>query len=119
MDSSNFLQPKKGMTSVEAAALYLSNGQTRDPELAVQINDDVAHTFDIDALERAAIRRNVGFDFSVNIDTKRHRFLCTNDETGYKTTAYYQDMDEKAIKRLVRALGRLKKQHDDSLQDKH
>lgn len=94
----NPLEPKKGMTSIEAAQAFLKDEQQR------------AATFNMGALERAALRRQMGFDFEVTI--KHNRFVCVDTETGYKATAFYDQMDDKAVKRLVRALMRLKKIHD-------
>lgn len=54
---------KLGLTSVEAAALWLSDGKTKDPEQAALI--DQGQEFDMDGLTRAALRRAMGFDFKV------------------------------------------------------
>ncbi len=99
----DFLQPKKGMTSIQAAELYLEEEQRRA---------DAGRTFDFDELSRSGLARRMGFNFEVTIDYARKRFICVDVTTGYKTTAYYTEMDEKAVKRLVRALGRLKVEHE-------
>lgn len=98
----DILRPKQSMSSTEAAQLYLQDQQNK------------AATFNMDALERAALRRALGFDFEVTIH--HNRFICRDTSTGYKTTAFYDHMDEKAVKRLVRALMRLKKIHDQGLE---
>lgn len=94
----NPLQPSKGMTSVQAAQAYLQDEQNK------------AAMFDMEVLARSGIARTMGFPFSVTIE--HNRFICIDDTSGYKTTAFYDNLDEKAIKRLVRALMRLKKIHD-------
>ncbi len=86
------------MNSIEAAEAYLES------------EDNNARTFDMDELARSGIARGMGFSFAVTI--KHNRFICTDNTSGYKTTAFYKHMDEKAIKRLVRALTRLKTEHD-------
>lgn len=100
MNPDDMLRPRKGMTSVQAAEAYL------DAEYAQ------SRIFDMDSLARSGIARSMGFDFDVTIDWVRKRFICIDKTTGYKTTAYYTEMDDKAIKRLVRALTRLKTAHD-------
>lgn len=102
LDPNGLLRPKKGITSIEAAEMWLEDHERRQKEAAM--------TFDMDGLERAALRRKMGFDYEVTIHN--NRFVCRDMETGYKTTAFYDRMDEKAVKRLVRALMRLKKIHD-------
>lgn len=94
----DILQPKRGMTSIEAAQAYLQDEHNRSV------------LFDMEVLARSGIARTMGFPFSVTIE--HNRFICVDDTSGYKTTAFYDNMDDKAIKRLVRALLRLKKIHD-------
>lgn len=103
LDPNGILQPKKGMTSIEAAELWLEDNDRRQKEAAA--------TFDMDGLAKSGIARGMGFPFSITIE--HNRFICRDDTTGYKTTAFYDTMDEKAVKRLVRALMRLKRIHDE------
>lgn len=98
----------KGMTSVEAAAMLISGGQTKDPEKAEIIAQGRA--FDEDGLMRAHLRRRMGFDFTLEV--KDNRFVLTDLETKRKASCFYSVLDEKAVKRLVRACMRLKKLHD-------
>lgn len=100
----DFLQPKKGMTSIEAAQAYLADEDRRAQEAMYSLN--------FDDIRKSQIAKSMGFDFDVTIDFERKRFICVNKTTHYKTTAYYTEMDDKAIKRLVRALSRLKKEHE-------
>lgn len=61
-------QPK-GLTSVEAASLLISEGRTTDPTEASIIAS--APTLEMDGLERAALRRMMGFNFVVKIAGSR------------------------------------------------
>lgn len=99
IDPSQFLTPKKGMTSVEAAEAYL---EAKDAE---------AHTFDMDALEKAALVRWTGFPFAMTVHS--NRIILTDNTTGLKTTCLFTEpMDMKVGKRIFRALVRLKTMHD-------
>lgn len=61
---------KKGMSSLEAAALYLSDGVTSDPNEAVhRVNG--GNGLNIDELQKAHLRRMMGFDFNVKYDYKK------------------------------------------------
>lgn len=103
-DPNNLLQPKKGMTSVQAAELYLQDQDNKERLFKFK------SAMEADAEQRARLSAMMGFAYEVTI--KNNRFICKDLETGYKTTAFYDDMNEKAVKRLVRALMRLKKVHD-------
>lgn len=110
MNGFNLPQPQKGMTSLDAAALVLSDGRTTDPEKAEAYA--TGHTFDMDALEKSALVRWTGFPFSMTV--YRNRILFTDDTTNLKTTCLWTEpMDMKTGKRMLRALARLKKLHDD------
>lgn len=103
IDPSQFLVPKKGMTSVEAANAFLAEEKH---QLAEQ-----AKIFSMDDLEKAAIVRWLGFPFAMTVH--RNRILFTDRTTGLKTTCLFTEpMDEKVGKRMVRSLARLKKLHD-------
>jgi len=70
-----------------------------------------AKEFDMDALQRAALRRSMGFDFKLTI--KDNRMIVTDEEYGLKSTCFYHGkLEESDIKRLVKACMRLKKMHD-------
>ncbi len=102
-----FLVPKAGMTSIDAAKAFLEAERQEDLKRA----EDAA-VFDMDALEKAAIVRWLGFEFLMTVH--RNRIIFTDRTTGLKTTCLYtQPMDEKTGKRMVRSLARLKKLHDE------
>lgn len=105
------------VTSEQAAALWLSDGQTDDPQKAV--NYDVGQELDMDGLQRSHLRRMMGFDFGIQIHPNvilvtatdgsllRTRCKLLKDDTlstkqGLKLT------NEAAIDRLVDACERLK-----------
>lgn len=98
------------ITSLEAAALMVSGGQTTDVEEANLIAS--GQILGMDALQRAHLRRMMGFDF--DIDVHHNRFVITDKQRRYKTSCFYSDLDDKAVKRLVRACLRLKKLHDEA-----
>jgi hypothetical protein len=101
-------QPRKkiGLTSVEAAALWLSDGATTDPELAQTY--DSADLFDMDKLQQAAIRRQLGFDFRVKY-THRKFYIQSTEYPFVATQADYDgNLDEAAIESLVKGCLRLK-----------
>jgi hypothetical protein len=90
------------MTSVEAAAAYLADAEQQ------------SSVFDMDALEKAAIVRWLGFPFTMTV--KRNRIIFIDRTSGLKTTCLFTEpMDEKVGKRMVRSLARLKKLHDSAV----
>lgn len=104
IDPSQFLTPRKGMTSVEAAQQFLAEEKRQAAEQS--------QTFDMDALEKAALVRWTGFEFVMTVH--RNRIMFTDRTTGLKTHCLYTEpMDMKAGKRMVRALARLKRLHDE------
>ena len=95
-----------GMTSTEAAALYLSDGQTDDPGLAsmmdyakkqpglllpkgyvgmVDYEPAKLVIDDPDVTDRIALRNELGFDFTVDLQDKRAVVHATG--TNLKTIA--------------------------------
>jgi hypothetical protein len=122
MTKSDYLDPAKNpkMTSTEAAAMYLSNGMTKDVAKAKLIDANKATELNMDALQRAHLRRMMGFDFQVkfapnkiHISTQQEPYLSTHcklkdgdiTEDGYITNM-------PTVDRLVDACGRLKVKHD-------
>lgn len=106
--------PKKkiGLTSEEAAALYLSDGATTDPELAQQY--DKGELFDMDAMQRAALRRQMGFDFDVKYSDRK--FFVRSKQSPFVTTQadYSGTIDQNAITALVDACLRLKDRYEEA-----
>jgi hypothetical protein len=104
IDPSKFLTPKKGMTSVEAAQLYLAEEKKHiATEQAI---------FNMEDLEKAALVRWLGFPFNMTVHS--NRIIFTDMTSGLKTTCLYtQPMDMKVGKRMVRSLARLKRLHDE------
>lgn len=114
---------KKGLTSVEAAALYLSDGRTADPNLAVIIDQNRQNDIDMDALQRAHLRRMMGFDFrikfapnKIHISSKQPPYVTTwcrlKEGDALETPQGFQLTNEQAIDRLVDACARLKDKYD-------
>jgi hypothetical protein len=104
IDPSQFLVPKKGMSSIEAAQQFL--------QAEKQATWEHESTFDMDELEKAAIVRWLGFPFAMTVH--RNRIIFTDRTSGLKATCLFTEpMDEKVGKRMVRSLARLKKLHDD------
>ena len=104
IDPSQFLIPKKGMTSIQAAEQFL--------QAEKQATWERDATFDMDELEKAALVRWTGFEFAMTVH--RNRILFTDRTTGLKTSCLFTEpMDEKTGKRMLRSLARLKKLHDE------
>lgn len=104
-------KPDTSLTSLEAAALYLSEGQTSDPDEAVHYNNQA---FSIDALQKAHLRRMMGFDFSVDIKDKK--MIVFSKEAPFLTeeSEYSGVMDEDAVDVLVETCAALKVAWDDA-----
>lgn len=109
-------QPKKkGMTSLEAAALIISQGHTDDINKAATYAQGVS--LEIDGLQRAHLRRMMGFDFEIQqlpnvllITSKEKPFARTRcDVWEGETDEYGNIIDEALINRLVDSCLRLKK----------
>lgn len=102
---------RKRMTSVQAAALMLSNGKTEDRETAELLDD--GKILDPDLLIRSHFRRQLGFDFSVLREDESHRYVIRDDEMpGVSVTcAIEADFDAQAS-RLAKSVIKLKKLHD-------
>lgn len=110
------MPPKQGITSVEAAAMILSGGRTRDVELATHMAE--GFDMDMDALARAGLRRSMGFDFGLKIRPGVPYILVLSKEKPYvhtKCKLFEGDLDEygsitnqATIDRLVAACVRLK-----------
>lgn len=73
---------KTGLTSEEAAALFLSDGKTTDVNKAAAY--DRGHEFDMDLLMRSGLRRAMGFDFKVKLGGSKIYFYS---ETGPRVSA--------------------------------
>jgi hypothetical protein len=102
-DAFEFLQPKKGMTSIEAANQFLAEEKRQEAEQA--------KIFSMDELEKAALVRWLGFPFTMTVHV--NRVLFVDRTTGLKTSCLYTEpMDMKVGKRMVRSLARLKTMHD-------
>lgn len=118
----DFLDPNKNgdLTSIEAAAMFLSDGMTKDPIKAKLIDANRANELNIDALQRAHLRRSMGFDFQIKIRPNKIH-VSTRQEPYLSTHCRIKDGDttpdgfianDATIDRLVDACGRLKVKHD-------
>lgn len=99
MPDPRFLEPKPGMSSLEAAALYLSDGETSDPAKAAHYAD--ASVLDLDELQKAHLRRMMGFDWSVTMKDKRMTVFSTEYPYVSKTVKTSGVMNEKTVDKLV------------------
>jgi hypothetical protein len=107
--------PVKGLSSEQGAALFLSNGETADPNEAVMMAND-HQTFDMDAMTRAALRRKMGFDFKVKVRGSKV-MVSSKDGPKVRTSCRIKPgevddngniVSEELIGRLVDACLRLK-----------
>jgi hypothetical protein len=103
------------MTSLEAAALILSEGKTTDVEQAELMAS--GKLMDPDALERAYYRRLFGFDVTVLVDEAKHQAIVRDDELGLtvKFSWLEDDTNDGNAKRLSKACIKLMKKHEDYL----
>ncbi len=94
--------PKEKMNSVEAASLLISDGATKDPRLAAHIQDG-GNPFNMDALQRAHLRRMMGCDFEIGINELESTFTVWTKEGPYVelSSKYSGVIDERAIDILV------------------
>jgi hypothetical protein len=115
---------KTGLTSEEAAALFLSDGRTKDVQMATVLDQNAKNELDMDALQRAHLRRMMGFDFRLKVAP--NKIHCSSMQRPYVTTHMkLKDGDlietpkgwgltnEAAIDRLVDACARLKTKWDE------
>lgn len=111
-------QVEQGLSSTEAAALFISEGRTTNVQEAEAFASGQA--FDIDAMQRAHLRRMMGFDFKVKISGQK---LLVIAKEGPKVRTHAKimpgDLDkygnivsEDLIGRLVEACVRLKVKWD-------
>lgn len=105
---------EQGISSTEAAALYISGGQTTDPNEAVAYSDGTA--LNMEALQRAHLRRMMGFDFKVKVHGRK-LLVSSKEGPAVRTHAkvlpgdldqYGNIISEDLIGRLVEACVRLK-----------
>lgn len=107
-----------GMTSDQAAALFLSDGATDNVHKAQLMSS--GNTLEIDALQRAHLRRMMGFDFKMKITPARILLLS---EDGPRVSArtrldegdldsYNNIINPAVIERIVAACIKLKEKWD-------
>lgn len=110
MPNAKYLEPKKGMTSLQAAAMYLSDGATDDAE---GVNKDYqAETFNMDALQRAHLTKLMGFRFSVDVKYKKITVSSNDAPLLSKSAAFSGVMDQEAVNTVVELCGQLKEAWD-------
>lgn len=124
---------KVGMTSTEAAALYLSDGKTDDPGLASMLDyakkqpellipkgriGEAAYKpaplviEDPDELERQRLRNLIGFDVDVTIDEKTGKATLTDKQYKYQVRVTLGKKEQTQAKQLSKAIIKLKVKHD-------
>lgn len=101
------------LTSIEAAALYLSGGATKDIEQAVYY--DEGNDLNLDALQRAHLRRMMGFDFEMKIRDKKIVVYSMVEPYVRTWCGYGGTLDEKSVDKLVDACLRLKLKYEAKL----
>lgn len=111
---------QKGLTSQEAAALLLSEGRTSNVQEAEMLAS--AQEFDMDAIMRSGLRRQMGFDFQIKT-SPRKLYVLAKDGPKVHTHAkvkegemdeYGNIISEDLIARLVDACVRLKVKWDEA-----
>lgn len=114
-------KPKKkvGLDSVEASALLMSEGYTKDPMEATKYHDEF--TPDIDAEMRAKLRESMGFDFKIKMQDRKRLIVTTKGHPRLRVQTFVNpaDVDEYGniisqalINRLVDACIALKAKWD-------
>lgn len=112
------MKKKLGLTSVEAAALIQSEGRTKDPDEAAAYMQ--GQDLNIDALQRAGLRRAMGFDFELKVHPRKV-MVFAKDDRKIRANAKIKsgDVDEygnitnpELIERLVQACLTLKTKWD-------
>lgn len=126
-------KPTYGMTSQEAAALYLSEGRTDDPGLASMLDyakkqpellipkgrvGELAYKpaqlviDDPDDAERIRLRNLIGFDVEVIIDDDINQATLLDTEYMYKVRTKLTDDPEVNAVKLSKAMIKLQKKHN-------
>jgi len=103
-------------TSLEAAALILSQGQTKDPAKAHHIAQG-GNPFDMDALQRAHLRRMMGFDFSLNERYKKVIIMSNQSPLVSEEFDFSGVWDEESVELLVEHCLKLKEKYEAELED--
>lgn len=120
------LDPTK-MSSTEAAALFLSDGKTTDPNLAAMMDDpnliDIeTNPLKLDMKQRAELRRMMGFSFTIKETSKKiHVYSKEGPKLSTHCSLKNGLVDNSVIDDLVDACLRLKIKWDkavDKLEDK-
>ena len=100
------------MNSIEAAALYLSEGATTDPIEAEKIAN--GQTLDMDALQKSHLTRMMGFPFEMKLRPNKIHF--SSKVEPYTTTwcrVIGTDLsDEAQVDKIVDACLRLKLKYE-------
>jgi len=110
---------KKGITSVEASALLVSEGRTKDPDEA----EVVAAERHLDMEDMAAVREMMGFDFKIKhsptllhlYSKERPRVSARAKIIPGEVDTYGNIVSQDLIERLVVACVQLKEKHDAAL----
>lgn len=105
MPKPNYLTPKEGLTSAQAAALHLTDGRTDNAELAnraAQVDAEVKeHGFYFDALDRDHLVKTIGFPFEVVIRGKRLTVYAKDKPEITKTVKFSGIENEAMVEKLV------------------
>jgi hypothetical protein len=110
------------MSSLEAAALIVSGGKTKDLDKAVILQNE-GNEFNMDGMQRAHLRRLMGFDFKVRV-TKHKIYVTSKEGPEVRTRAALEEgelddygniIKESAIDKLVDACARLKEKWDEEV----
>lgn len=104
------MSQKPSMSSLQAAALILSEGATDDVETAEMVAE--GKILDPDALQRAHFRRMLGFDFTIQPDPDNYKMLIRDDETGITVTCRIEADFNNQAARLAKGCIKLKRLHE-------
>lgn len=105
MPKTDYLTPKEGVTSEQAAALYLSDGRTDDAKLVNKAREaDVnagEHGFYFDALDKDHLVKTIGFQFEVVIKHKKLTVFARDKPAITKTVKFSGIENEQMVEKLV------------------
>lgn len=117
MPKTDYLKPKEGVTSAQAAALYMTDGRTDDAGLvnkATKIDNAVGeHGFYFDALDKDHLVKTIGFPFEVVIKNKRLTVYAKEKPEITKTVKFSGIENEKMVEKLVALCLDVKKMYEE------
>jgi hypothetical protein len=105
MPNTKYLKQTDGISSAQAAALYLTDGRTDDAKLvnhARDIDNAVGeHGFYFDALDKDHLVKTIGFPFEVVIKHKKLTVFARDKPQVTKTVKFSGIENEQMVEKLV------------------